>query len=91
MSRTAIILAASVWIALAVNPARSNADPAYIGSATMSADGTITLHLNRTADGQFLDGTLTYRVGDPDYRETLDHIGQLKPGETRPVRPWPEK
>jgi hypothetical protein len=91
MLRTAIILVASVWIMLAANPSQSRADLEYIGSATMSVDGTITVHLTRTADGQFLQGTFTYAVGDPDYQKTLDHIGGLKPGETKPVRPWPEK
>ena len=57
----------------------------------MAADGTITLHLTRTADGGYLDATFTYRIGDPDYQKTLDHIGGLKPGETKLVPPWLDK
>jgi hypothetical protein len=91
MLRMAISLVALAWIALAAIPTDSKAELEYIGSATMSSDGTITLHLNRTSDGQFLDATFTYKVGDPDYQKTLAHIGGLKPGETKPVRPWPEK
>src|SRR5882757_9627116 len=61
----------------------------YIGSATMSADGTITVYLDRTAGGGHAQGTFTYKTDDPDYEKTLKHIGGLKPGETKPVKPWP--
>ena len=91
MLRTIISLGVLAWIALAAVPTESKAELEYIGSATMSADGTIILHLNRTSDGQFLDATFTYKIGDPEYQKTLAHIGGLKPGETKPVRPWPDK
>jgi hypothetical protein len=91
MSRTVVSLAALACIILVANPAGSKAELAYIGSATMSADGTITLHLDRTSDGHFLNGTFTYKVDDPDYQKTLAHIGGLKPGETKPVKPWPDQ
>ena len=91
MLRTAIPLVIMAWLVLEANPVEAKARPTYIGSATMLGDGTIIMHLYRTSDGQFLDATFTYRVGDRDYQTTLAHIGRLRPGETRPVRPWPEK
>jgi len=91
MLRTAIPLVIMAWLVLEANPAEAKARLAYIGSATMLADGTIIMHLYRTSDGQFLDATFTYRVGDHDYQKTLAHIGRLGPGETRLIRPWPEK
>lgn len=65
-------------------------DPPSIGSATMSADRTITLQL-RAEDGRGSvgDGTLVYKPGSRDYEEVLDHVGGLRPGETKPVPPWP--
>ena len=69
--------------------------PEFIGEATMSENGAITLFLCTewespvlglmTATGQFV-----YQVGDKDYRDVLEHLGGMKPGEHRPVRPWPD-
>ncbi len=62
-----------------------------IGVATMEQDGTIVLDLRRTADG--IDISMPprrYTPSDPRYRETLRHIGPLKPGETVLLKPWPE-
>jgi hypothetical protein len=67
----------------------SKAQLTYIGSATIAPDGTITLRLNRTSDGKFVDAVLTYEIGDPAYQSVLAHLGGLKPGETKLVRPWP--
>jgi hypothetical protein len=63
--------------------------PPRIGSATMSADRTITLQL-RAEDGRgsIGDGILVYKPSSRDYEEVLDQIGGLKPGETKPVPPW---
>ncbi len=62
-----------------------------IGTATMEADGTIVLHLfARGPGGMHGQGVLRYAVSDPKYKEILEHVGPLKPGETRPVRPWPD-
>ena len=69
-------------------------DPANdcIGSATMAADGTITLNLRAEGQrGEIGDSALAYPPGHAQYREVLDHLGGLKPGEDKCVRPWPEK
>jgi hypothetical protein len=62
---------------------------ASIGTATMEADGTIVLHLFASGPGGMHgEGVLRYAVSDPRYKEILEHV--LKPGETWPVRPWPD-
>ncbi len=63
-----------------------------IGTATMQADGTIVLQL-RAEDGAPAgtvgDAQLLYPPSHPKYQETLKHLNGLKPGESKPVPPWP--
>ena len=55
----------------------------------MEADGTLVLTLRAQAQGGMVGhGTLVYRVGDPPYAEVLAHVGEISPGETKPVKPW---
>jgi hypothetical protein len=61
---------------------------ASIGVATMTEDGTIALRLRSLPPGPIAEGTMSYRPGDPQYEEIKKHIGGIKPGETKPVRPW---
>jgi hypothetical protein len=62
-----------------------------IGSATMKQDGTIVLELRAIGPGgERGDGLLTYPPDHPAYKEVLDHLGGLKPGESKPVPPWPD-
>jgi hypothetical protein len=71
--------------------AEAQAAQESIGVATMEADGTIVLRLiARGPGGMRGEGVLRYPVSDPKYRDILDHVGSLKPGETRPVAPWPD-
>jgi hypothetical protein len=34
---------------------------------------------------------LTYPPSHPQYREILEHVGGLKPGETKPCPPFPDQ
>ena len=62
-----------------------------IGTATMEADGTLELRLIARGPGGLRgEGFLRYSPSDPKYKEILDHVGPLKPGETRSVAPWPD-
>lgn len=62
-----------------------------IGEATMDASGTITLLLRATSPGGPTgDALLLIPKGDPRYQATLQHLGGLQPGETKPVPPWPD-
>jgi hypothetical protein len=61
-----------------------------IGSATMEKDGTIVLMLRATGPGPAVgDALLRYPPDHPKYREILSHLGGLKPGESKPVPPFP--
>ena len=66
--------------------------PEYIGMAQMAADGTLTLDLEaRGCNGEIGHARLVYPVTDPRYRDILAHVGDIRPGESRPVRPWPDQ
>ena len=57
----------------------------------MDEDGTINLWLRAESDdGAVGQGFFTYAPGDEEYDEVLEHIGGLKPGENKPVPPWPD-
>ncbi len=62
--------------------------PCIIGDATMLEDGTIVLKMRRTCDGIHVSGTKKYETTNPQYRDVLDHMGGMKPGETKLVPAW---
>ena len=66
--------------------------PEFIGTASMWPDGTIQLQL-RAEDGSGTvgDALLTYPKNHPQYQMILDHLGGLRPGEQKPVKPFPPK
>jgi hypothetical protein len=59
----------------------------YYGIATMDEDA-IKIELRSTADGKPADGTLIYKRGDRGFDNLLRHLGGMRPGETKEVRPW---
>ncbi len=72
-------------------PEASGADktkPSYIGEAWLEKDGRITLHLSSDADGNHVNAMFSYETDDKDYQKILKHLGGLKPGETKPVKPF---
>jgi hypothetical protein len=69
----------------------TTAQPASIGSAYMKDDGTIQLMLRAEGDGAIGDAMFLYPPDHPEYAEILAHLGGLKPGESKPVPPWPDK
>jgi hypothetical protein len=73
-----------------VKPSTQNARASmpYLGTASMSDDGTLSLHLRSTSDGKPAGDTLTYKVTDRAYDNVLRHLGGLNPGETKEFRPW---
>ena len=58
--------------------------PGSIGTAVMSADGTITLNFT----GPIMHGVLAYRRDNPQYARILSLIGGIQPGQKKPVPPW---
>jgi hypothetical protein len=66
--------------------------PESIGAATMLEDGTLVLDLRaEDASGRRGDARRVYRKDHPRYRAVLDHLGGMKPGESKPVPPWPDR
>ena len=60
-----------------------------IGTASMTADGTIFLRLRAEGPGGELgDARFVYAPDDPQYQEILKHVGGLEPGESKPMPPW---
>jgi hypothetical protein len=76
-----------------VDAGAASAAPKSIGAARMLADGTITLQLRAEdpASGAIGDAFFTYPPTHPEYQKILEHLGPMKPGDQRPVPPWPEK
>lgn len=61
-----------------------------IGQASMKPDGTIVLQLRAEGGGGAVgDGLVTYPKSHPKYGAVLKHLGGLKPGQTKPVAPFP--
>jgi hypothetical protein len=59
-----------------------------VGTAKMSADGTITLQLRSLWPDPVAEAQLVYPPSDPQYEEIKHHLGGLAPGESKPVPPW---
>jgi hypothetical protein len=60
-----------------------------VGYAEISTDGTLTLNLiGKTEDGAIAHGRKQYKPGDAYYEEIKKHIGDIQPGERKPVPPW---
>ncbi len=66
-------------------------DASSIGSATMESDGTIVLQLRAEGPGVRGDAQLRYPRGHKQYDSVLEHLGGLRPGESKPVPPWPDE
>ena len=58
----------------------------------MNPEGSIVLQL-RASDprGMVGDAQFVYSPSHLQYDEVLRHVGGLRPGETKPVPPWPER
>jgi len=64
--------------------------PKSIGDATMEPDGTIVLQLRAEGPGGLIgDGLIKYPPKHAQYESVKKHLGGLKPGEHKPVPPFP--
>lgn len=98
LRRAALVLfvAAGLAVALTDSPAAQNAPSNQIpcsaidsiGTAEMANDGTITLHLQSLWPEPIAEGELVYAPDDPQYEEIKAHIGDIHPGDKKPVKPW---
>ncbi|CAH0228081.1 hypothetical protein [Roseomonas sp. CECT 9278] len=62
---------------------------APIGTARMEQDGTIVVDLVAREGAAVGHGRLVYPPGHPDHGMILRHLGGLRPGEVKPVPPFP--
>ena len=87
----------ALWVVLACScpgliSAAENPEPAKsIGVATMLQNGTILIGVGGGPDAQRARAVLTVEPGDSTYQSIIDHVGGLKPGETKPIPPWPDQ
>jgi hypothetical protein len=59
--------------------------------AWLEPDGTLVMQLRAETAGKAVgDALLRYKPDDLEYGRMLEHVGPLKPGERKPVPPWPE-
>ena len=71
-------------------PSPNEARPSmpFTGTAQMQNDGSLTLHLRLTSDGKEIEDTILYKTTDRGYDSVLRHLGGVRPGESKPFRPW---
>lgn len=63
-----------------------SAKPQYIGTARMLADLTIEQQVVARGDyGSLGEARIVLKPGDPAYRETMELVGGLRPGEMKAV------
>jgi hypothetical protein len=87
----------TLWVVLACsfsgvvwaeeNPAAAKS----IGVATMLANGTILIGIGGGPDLDRARAVLMVEPGDTNYQSIVDHVGGLKPGESKPIPPWPDQ
>ncbi|MBK8090787.1 MAG: hypothetical protein IPK32_01985 [Verrucomicrobiaceae bacterium] len=92
-SRFFFILASVIWLSACVSTdTRPESEASeVIGSASMDADRMITVML-RAEDGHGMAGDAAFfmNTDHKDYDETIQHVGGLKPGQSKPYPAWPK-
>jgi hypothetical protein len=58
-----------------------------VGTAKMSADGTITLHVHSLWPQPTAETQLVYAPDNPQYDKIKHHLGGIAPGQAKPVPP----
>lgn len=88
---TLAVAALAALGALAAPAVAAEPEPDYVGVATMLPDGTIHMRLRgQLPGGGVAEGEVDYQPDSPDYQQVLEHLGGLKPGETKLMKPWPD-
>src|ERR1700687_1135209 len=83
----ALLLACSGNALAAENPAPGPS----VGVATMLENGTILIGIRGPAVDGPLQAVLMIEPGDTNYQQIIDHVGGLKPGQTKSIPPWPDQ
>jgi hypothetical protein len=79
------------WFVLAIDPAKPDCALASVGVATMKADGTLSLQLRSWDHGMVAEALQVVKPDDAEYQNILEHLGGLKPGESKPIPEFPPK
>ena len=70
--------------------AESPSSEKSIGVVTMLANGTILIGVGGDGPAARARAVLEIHPGDSNYQMIIDHVGGLRPGETKPIPPWPD-
>jgi hypothetical protein len=86
------IAAAVVLAAVAVAGSREPTKTGdIIGSVTMRPDRSLHMRLSSAqCDGTVVEWSFDIEPAQANYQSTIDHVGGLRPNETKPVAAWPE-
>jgi hypothetical protein len=84
-----VLVAANLTVAIAgsSNPPIPCEAIDSVGTAKMSADGTITLRVHSLWPQPFAERQLIYAPDNALYGEIKRHLGGMTPGEIKPVPP----
>lgn len=71
--------------------ARADAGPDFVGVASMEEDRTLVLRMSSFDPrvGGRVHGLIRYAPDDPRYAEILAHVGEIAPGQSKSIPPWP--
>ena len=64
---------------------------ASVGVATMLPNRTILVGVPGPGGDSRAQAVLMVEPGDSTYQPIIDHVGGLKPGETKSIPPWPDQ
>ena len=74
---------------LMVTTAGSTTESSFYGVATLDKTGTLCLQLRTEEPGKpVAEGYFCYKPSDPDYSTIRDHIGPIKTGEQKVIKPF---
>ena len=62
---------------------------AFFGVATLDSAGTLCLQMRTEEPGQpVAEGYFCYQKADPEYQKIRDHVGPIKVGEPKVIKPF---
>jgi hypothetical protein len=64
--------------------------PDNVGTANMDAAGIVYLRLRSVDHGMVAEAMKVVKPTDSDYADIVKHLGGIKPGESKPIPPFPE-
>lgn len=91
MVRLALMVALASSFSGAAWAAENPGAEKSVGIATMLQNGTILVGVSGPDSGSRAQAVLMVEPGDSNYQLIIDHLGGLKPGETKPIPPWPDQ